>query len=242
MQKINYTIECDGRIYRDVINRSEVDLQPEILTRFAAQATTRVRNIISSLALSSKLAGNVHMAIRGKVVVFTVQLGVMPMRARFSVSKDGKTMVPDFTSDSIPMSLEWTPPAGMTLLLMVSMTPDTTTTSDQFLVAVDKAGRFYRLPTTNCYENCKLCTGKFNGIGATYADAIGKALNQFAASEWQGDLHDRGGATGMTNSKLMFRFKPMEPEGFDQLPPEAEDWTALCTKVNYEFITNFIVL
>lgn len=242
-QRTQYILQETGRIYRQTVTESEIELQPEIMTRFSAQTTQRLRGLMMASAIFPELASHpISVAIREKQVAFTVPLNKLPLRARFSVNAEDKCLVPDFTSQSTPMVLEWYPPSGMSLFLLVSMLPDATISSDQFIVACDSAGRMYRLPTTNCYENCKLCTGKYDGAGATYADAIGKALKQFWSSDWQGDLSDRGGSAGMANSKLMFRFRPMEPEGFEQLPPKATHWTALCTKVSHEYLNNMLAL
>jgi hypothetical protein len=166
----------------------------------------------------------------------------MPMRAAF-IMKDGY-MVPDFTSSSNDtMDLKWSPPPTMRLYLMVYCPIGSPLYSEtQFLVAVDGNGRFWRLPTSNTYEDCKLCTGSYNSEGATFVDVLSRAWNQFQTSRWQKDLNDRGGTSGMSNSRMMFRYKPLEKDqGFEQVPAPS-DWSSYCTKVSNEFITNNIIL
>ncbi len=240
MQTTRYYVEDSGRVYRQTVNDQEMDLSTDIMSKFTGEITVRMRNIFHSAVVNSKLVGNIHGAMRGKQVVFTAQLSVLPLRARFKVMED--YLVPDFTAESTPMALEWKPPADMRLFLLIGMLPDMWKSAEQFLVAVDDSNRTYRLPTTNCYDNCKLCAGRFDGTGSSYADCMGKATLQFFTSEWQSDLSDRGGAKGMENSKRMFRFKPLAPEGFEQLPPNATHWTDLCTKVGDAYITNFLTL
>lgn len=197
---------------------------------------------MSAEIISQKLMGFVNMVSKGPQIAFTVQLASLPLRARFVADEANKCIVPAFDSESAPMFLEWTPPPSMRLVLMITMLPNTCSVHEQYLVAICSRGRFWRLPMTNIYENCRLCTGKYDGHGFSYADAIGKALNQLVASDWQKDLRDAGGASTMANSKLMFRFKPKETEGFDQLEPHTEDWTSLCVKVGTPIITEFICL
>lgn len=218
----------------------EIDVQSSILAKFAQEQIHKHWNIMAGAAISPKLIGNIHMTTRGEQVVFTTQLSVLPLRARFVVDERDKCLVPAFDSDSTPMFLEWTPPSDMSLYLMVSMSPHTVTPHEQFLVACCERGRHWRLPMTNIYENCRLCTGEYIADGQSYADAIGKALNQLVASDWQKDLRSAGGPNTMANSKLMFRFKPRETEGFDQLPPKESDWTKLCVKVGTPLIQEFL--
>ena len=235
--RTRYILEDTGRLIRETVTESEVDLKPDIMARYVAESTHRVRNAFSASIISPNLQGGVGIAIRGSAIAFTLPIAVMPLRARFRVQ--GDQLVPEFTSDSTPMVLSWVPP--MRLYLLVAMEPGSLTSADQFLVALDASGRHYRLPTTNAYENCKLCTGEFNSRGANLTEVAIKAWQQFEASDWQADLSNRGGEKGMANSKLMFRFKPLEPEGFEQLPP-AQAWQELCTKVSFDFITNFITV
>lgn len=238
--KSQYLLEETGRLIRQTISEQEIDLKPEILQRFVQHQLIKFPGLFSAATISPKLSGTVGMANKGPTTVFSIRLNKLPLRARFVVR--GEYLVPDFTSNSTPMFLEWTVPDGMRLYLMVHMQDGAPTCADQFLVAVDGSNRTYRLPTTNCYENCKLCTGQFNGRGITYADALSKAWKQLEDSDWQSDLSNHGGERGMENSKNMFRFKPLEPDGFQQMSIHSDSWELLCTKISMEFINSFIVL
>lgn len=187
------------------------------------------------------------------MTVYTIPLHKLPLRARFLI-KDG-ILAPEFANkgpNSLhqAIQLEWLPVAGMRIFLMVTVSNTSIisaakgrpVTSDQHLFAMDSAGRTYRLPTSNCFENCTLCTGIHRTDGASHIDCLNGAVNQFMTSEWQHDLAERGGVCSVQNSQSLFRYKPLEPDGFEQLPPLTADWTKYCVKVSNEFITSNMVV
>ncbi len=149
-------------------------------------------------------------------------------------------MVPDFKGGNADPEfvLNWTPPDSMRLYLLMNFGLPLKV-DVQFLVAVDKDGRFYRLPLSNLYEDARLCHGAYENVGSTLIDAVSKAWVQFHKSRWQSDLANRGNES-VAYSKKLFRFKPLEPEGFEQI--KVDGWEALSTRVVTAFITENIVI
>lgn len=238
-----FTINPDGRIQRVSIVVDDLTMNNDILSRFATENPVKLPNLIASGVLGSGAIGNIGVSCRLKSFTFTIPVGVLPMRAAFSI-KDG-ILMPDFTAAKPElMDLKWEVITGMRVFLLVYCPVDSKTIwcENQFLVAYDAAGRMYRLPVSNVYEDCRLCTGSYSSEGSTYMDVLCKAWNQFTMSNWQKDLVDRGGDNAISNAQAMFRYKPNEKSGFEQLPPAASDWTGFCKKINNEFINTNIIL
>jgi hypothetical protein len=185
---------------------------------------------------------NVGLTSKGKLTSFSLRLSKMQINTKF-VLKDG-FLVPDFaqtSASSTEFSLTWYVPDKMKLYLMVTVDASAMLADDTWLVAFDRNGNCYRLPTTNTYEDGKVCQGIYDGYGTSLLDCLIKAYKQFIDSRWNADLHDRGGDYGMEHSMQLFRFKPLEPDGFDMVQPD-KDWTLLAEKINSEFINNNIIL
>lgn len=241
-----FAILHDGRVQKVSLTATDIDIKKDILSQFAVEAGCKIKNLIDAGILGEGTAGKIGLCAKRESMVFTIPVGVIPMKANFVIKDD--ILMPDFasaTSATSLMDLKWQVPhnKGMRVFLMVYCPVDSAIYSEtQFLLAMDEAGRTYRLPTSNCYEDCKLCTGDYISRGNTYMDVLCRAWEQFTHSNWQSDLNNRGGAKGMENSKNMFRFKPLEKEGFEQLPMNCDNWTTLCTKIGNEFINSNIVI
>lgn len=246
MNVVNETyhkVTADG-IERVSVTRERIALTDSIMKRYAQDMPVRIDRLFDAAIISTNLTGSVGVSYKEKSAVFTVRIARMPLRARFVM--EGDVLVPDFRAENEipPMDMLWTPPSNMVIFWMVAMLAGESTSGDQFLVAMDNAGRTYRLPVSNCYENARLCSGRYDGSGRTHLEALIKGWRQFERSDWQSDLVDRGGAGGMKSSKMMFRFKPLEKEGFEQLPIQCVegDWVPLVTKIANEFINSNIIL
>lgn len=238
-QTHHYKLEADGTIKSVTVNEREVIMDMAIINRFAQDTPLKTTHLISSGILSEgQPIGNIGMCLRKNSVAFTVRMGVLPMRAAFTMA-DG-VMVPDFKGGNADPEfvLNWTPPDSMRLYLLMNFGLPLKV-DVQFLVAVDKDGRFYRLPLSNLYEDARLCHGAYENVGSTLIDAVSKAWVQFHKSRWQSDLANRGNES-VAYSKKLFRFKPLEPEGFEQI--KVDGWEALSTRVVTAFITENIVI
>jgi len=170
--------------------------------------------------------------------VFSVLLNYLPLNAPFIV--DGADLVPAFREDdSKELELKWTVLSDMRLILMIPVIYDGNRfiALEQFLFALTDRNLPYRLPTSNVYEDCRLCAGTFDSTGQTIMDTISKCVKQFELSRWQSDLSNRGGENGMRNSKRLFRFRPEDGDEFKQMPPLSA-WPSLSTQVAVGFISS----
>lgn len=230
----------DGVFYRKHETWQEINLQADIITKFAGEISSKTGMIFNSAQVGTGLVGAVGMATKGKLVAFTLRIGILPIRARFLL-RDG-LLVPDFacSEHSIPFHFSWYVPSAMNLYLIVTMQAAKLVAGDQFLVAIDNQSRMYRLPTSNVYEDCRLCAGRFESSGTTYLDVLIKCWNQFQNSEWQADLAQHGGDNGQENAKRMFRFKPGEGDSFEQQDAPA-NWQSYAKKIANETIASLLV-
>ena len=238
-QAVRYVLK-DGVFYQETVILREIRLQNDIITRFAAEQSYKTSGIFNSAQVGSGLVGNVGMANRGKLVAFTLRIGVMPIKAHFTL-RDG-FLVPDFSQadGSSPFHFTWQVPGTMSLFLLVTMQAGKLIAGDQFLVAMDGNSRMYRLPTSNVYEDCRLCSGQFNSSGMTYLDVLIKCWEQFQHSEWQRDLMNHGGESGFEHSKLMFKFKPGEGDNWEQ-QEVPRNWQSYAKKIANETINSLLV-
>jgi hypothetical protein len=93
-----------------------------------------------------------------------------------------------------------------------------------WLFACDQEQRGYRLPLPNLHDDCRICTGAFDGDQATALECVQASLAQFHRSKWNADLL-RAGET----AQKFFRFQPTA-DTFTTLPIQGE-WTQHCEKV-----------
>lgn len=241
----------DGECYRVQVSRSWHPIPQDVAVRMAESSGVTVQSLFDAAALSPSLSGHVGVKHRATYSVYTLPIAMLPMRARFRLVE--KTMVPDFqcaVADSQMIYLEWkVPTPAMRVFLLVTVTPPAEPntghkmySSLQHLVAMDSAGRIYRMPTSNTFDDCKLCTGNYDTQGITVMDCLIKAMEQFSKSEWQQDLAGRGGSEGAVRAQKMFRYKPLE-DGFEQLESTViSSWTELCIKVGNEYVLSHIVI
>jgi hypothetical protein len=218
----------------------ELPISDEVLQRYSVDRAVKIVALFNEQLVGPGIMRPVAVSVKGKVVAFSLRLASLPIRTRFT-TKDG-LMVPDFasaSSGSTTFQMTWTVPEGIAVYLMVCVDPSTLHTGESWLVAYDANGRCYRLPTSNVYEDCKVCQGKYDGYGTSLLDALIKAYNQFLASEWNADLANYSGEDNQSQS--MFRFKLLEPDGFETVPPTGT-WQSYCKRINNEFINNSIIL
>lgn len=245
MSKTKYELNEDGTIYRIVEDRYKLQLNQDVIKRIMGESVSiKIPGVANAGAICNGFTGNIGVSYRNGAMAATIPMDFLPLRTTFAPI--GGMMVPDFTGveGATKMFMKWFPVGGMRLFLVIALAPKPAGlmgAGDQYFVAMDKTGRMFRLPTTNAYENCRMCHGQYDGIGSSILDCCAKAWAQFESSEWQADLQDRGGENGMANSRLLFRFKPLETEGFHQVEPD-KPWDTYCTKVNVEFLNNHIVL
>ena len=244
MTEVYYAIESDGTVKHVTVTEREVLMDQNIMSRFAVDNPIKVNSVMSAAILpESPGLGNIGLSIKRNNIAATIRLAQLPLRCAFKM-KSG-AMVPDFKNgnNDPEFVMNWVPPDNMRLYFMVNMIQPAMSVDVQFLVAVDPVGKHYRLPLSNLYEDSRMCHGVYDYSGSTLIDVISKAWTQFQKSRWQSDLVDRGGASSVSNSMEMFKFKPLEPSGFEQLPiKDGYTWESLSTRISSPFITEHIVL
>lgn len=243
MSTTNYfKINPDGAVKSVIITEKDINLDQSILQRFSTDNPVKIPNFISSAILPEGGGlGNIGVCVRRASIAMTIRLATLPMRTAFKMNADN-LMVPDFKhgNEDNDFVLHWTPPDTMRLYLVINFSMPMKV-DVQFLVAIDPNGRHYRLPLSNLYEDARLCHGVYDYTGGTLTDMMCKAWTQFNKSRWQSDLVDRS-ASGVKNSMKMFRFKPLEPQGFEQLTIEGGSWETLSERVSTVFIQENIVI
>lgn len=231
-----FYIENQG-VVRETVTRESIQISTDILAQYAGEKTNKIGMVMAAEAIHPLLQGYVNLAVRGAVLGVTVCLKTLPLRTKFKVHSG--VLVPDFASDDTPMVMEWTPPPDMYIAMLIISANGSWVPTAQYLIAADSSGRTYRLPTSNVYDDCKMCTGKYASSGSTVADMVARSVEQLESSDWQRDLLQSADAPLTTK---LFRYKPREKEGFDQMPYEAEHWTKLCRKVGNDTITMYLNL
>jgi len=225
---------------------TELPISDEVLQRYSTDRPAKILNLFHPALVGDGIMNNVGMTVKGKITAFSVRLSQMGIRTKFLL-KDGH-MVPDFgatSAQSTEFTMVWDVLDNMNLYLMITLDAPTLCVGDCWLIAYDRNGKYYRIPTTNTYDDGKVCMGKYDQYGTSLLDCCIKAYAQFRASPWNSDLNDRGdngnAGSGMANSMELFRFKPLEPDGFQMVRPE-KDWTLLSTRINSEFVNQHITL
>jgi len=236
-----FKLTADGTIREVTVTERDIQVDGTIISRFSADIAIRIPNLMSAAVLPEVAGlGNIGACVRKASITLTARLAALPMRCAF-IMKDG-FMVPDFKKGNADpeIRLTWNIPDSMRVYFvanfLVPLAVDV-----QFVVAADSAGRWYRLPLSNLREDCQLCHGAYDGNGATAIDMMSKAWLQFHKSRWQSDLVNRGTDSEM-NSKKLFRFKPLEPSGFEQVAPDNHTWEELSSRVSTAFLMENIVI
>lgn len=221
------------------ITEQDIEILPNIVDHFASAVVRHIHDALPMKAILPEADGNVSMvALPGHQTVWSMRLTKLPLKTNYQ-SKDG-VLWPVFDDSTSPMlTMDWTPPANMGLVLAVTLSGEKLPVM-QHLVAFDLAtNRSYRLPLSNLYEDCKLCHGKYPGKPTTHLEALVLAINQFNNSNWNADLYNAD-ASKRKNTKALFSFKA-EKDSFPQ-QPVAESWMNSCEKIANDYVTNNIMI
>lgn len=225
------------------IIKTPLDASQHIAARFSDGVIRRVRNVFRE---NGDPFGQVDMATDDESKVWwTVDVEHLYMNTPFAV-KSG-ILVPNFAGENSPnVQIKWKVPDDMTLLLTLvteRITSAVYSCGEQYLHAFDDNSEAWKLPTSNVYDDCRLCSGDFNSDSSDHFGALQKALHQFKNSKWNRDLMPDGEEERL-KTELMFRFKPKN-DGFEQLPmqlPLDRTWSCLCKKVSSQITTRYAVL
>lgn len=157
----------------------------------------------------------------------TMRLKTLLFNAPFKL--EDKVLFPAFQSSGSPvMTLEWTPPSSMFLYFLARLQDSggQWRSIKTWLFALSEGGSAWRLPVSNLYEDCSLCTGDVNTTSWTLGESLAKIYTQFRKAQWNKDL-----AYESYKTSRLFRWKA-ETNPFEQLPIDAPNWTNLCAKVS----------
>ncbi len=221
MQKTEFIIGQNGSVVRRRISEDEIQVSDEAILSMSAGFARGIKN-----AIEIPEWGLVHLNADQKSVFANLLLKKIPLRAPFRTV--GDKIVPNFDSTSDPvMSLQWTPPPGCQLLLLMEIQnhSGTQVVSTVWLMACDTYKRTYRLPLPNVHDDCHMCLGDWQNHFATVYDAIMGVLEQFDKSSWNADLWK-----AREKTQKFFQFKPTN-QGFEVLQPEFPHWSEGCEKV-----------
>ena len=232
METTEFILRDNGTLTERVIRERDLNAGPAVLDALTEGVTRKVRNV-----LSLPEWGYVHASVGLNDTLWTVALDRLPLHTRFRLSNG--VLVPAFASSTdIEMPLVWQAPEAVRLAFVVrtqSDDDDNVTVVGNWLFACDAENRGYRLPLPNLYEDCKLCTGQFEGSYNSGVECVTASLEQFRKSKWNADL-----MRTIERSQKFFRFAPTN-ETFTTLPIEAADWTTLCDKVSTDIMERVVL-
>ncbi len=243
-----FVFKENGDCVKRTVSEHPIEINPDIEKLFQANAAFRLSNVADFGQLCDKSFGPASLSTRlmEQTIHWSIHIHTLHLNTAFVLNGD-KELVPafdQFKDESKVMSIPWTPPIDMKLVLGISVNNAVSVNNadgvyragKHYLIAYDSHKRTWRLPLSNLYDHLELCHGQNPVKYATSMEAVCDSLKRFRSSLWNADLF---GDFQKFKTPLMFRFKPND-KGFEQMPTNA-NWTAFCEKVSNDFInTNFM--
>jgi len=230
MEKTEIILNSDGSFLERLISERTLQVGQGVLDTLTENVARQTRNVFSI-----QNWGTVHASVGLHDTLWCVSLDRIPLHARFKLIN--QVMVPMFASTTdLEMPLIWKVPANVKVIFAV-LTKEVdgfVSVEGNWLFACDQDKRGYRLPLPNLHDDCRICTGAFDGDQETAIECVKKSLEQFAVSKWNSDL-----MRTIEQSQKFFRFLPTK-ESFETLPIQGE-WTALCNKVSTALFERVVV-
>lgn len=229
----------NGDFLRRDIYETKINVTDEVLAKISANIPIKVTNI-----LEIPNYGKCGLSVQGQEVYFTVPIPFINLRCPFIMDSNG-VLTPQFDSKTdTPLEIRWVPQdSGVAkVVMMIGAThrdaerkagKNSIYTFKVWLVAIHDGKIFYRLPLSNVYGDCAICTGRTGAFFPTFYELVYTELKTFEASRWNADLWDSPKETGR-----LFRFKP-EGKGFIQLAP-LDQWWNLSRKVSITAFRNLV--
>ncbi len=242
MKTTRFVIEADGGIYRMTTDKVPINVLPTIAKQFQNQVTFRITGLMDFENAFYGQSGLVVGTASPDLLTWSIRVLTLNLNTKWAMGID-KVLFPDFqgmTTGATQLTLQWRPPAGMILMLGVTVLKQARGWMIQhhYLVSYDKEGRIWKLPLSNLHEHLEVCHGQDLNVRPSALKAVQVGLEAFRVSEWNDHLTD-GHRTAY--AQAMFGFDP-DNEGFKQRAVK-EPWTDYCTKVSNEFInTNMMPL
>lgn len=219
-----YILKPDGAFFARNIEEQEIRVTPDMLS----SVTSNVRLAIPAAFRMPPESRPVGLTVKGGAIfTATIHLDKLVFNSPFVLRNE--VLYPEFASNSAPvMTMEWVPPESMKLVLVARMTysGNEWRHAKVWLFAFGEKGQGWKLPVSNLYDDCSVCTGDTVSRAPSLQESLTKIYLQFRNARWNKDLfYDTDKAV------RMFRWKP-ETTPFEQLSIDAPNWTNLCTKVS----------
>jgi len=221
MEKTEIILQTDGSFIERLVSERTLNAGQSVLDTLTESITRPVRNVFHIPGW-----GLAHANVGLNDTLWSVPIDRIPLHARFKLIN--QVMVPMFASGTdLEIPLVWRVPAGIKVVFAVltKQEDDIVSVDGNWLFAGDQDNRGYRLPLPNLHDDCRICTGQFEGDQETAFACVKASLEQFNQSKWNSDL-----MRTIEQSQKFFRFQPTK-ETFETLPVQGE-WTGLCNKIS----------
>ena len=221
MEKTEIILNSDGSFVERLVSERVLDAGQSVLDTLTENITRQVRKVFHIPSW-----GFVHASVGQHNTLWSVPIDRIPLHARFKLVN--QVLVPMFASSTdIEMPLVWSVPSGVKVVFAVltKQEDDIVSVEGNWLFACDKDNRGYRLPLPNLHDDCRICTGQFEGDQENAFECVKASLEQFGKSKWNADL-----MRTIEQSQKFFRFQPTK-DSFETLPIQG-DWTGLCNKIS----------
>lgn len=230
MDKTEIILNSDGSFVERQVSERVLNAGQGVLDTLTENLARQIRNVFNLPDW-----GYVHASVGLHDTLWSVPLNRIPLHARFKLIH--QAMVPMFASSTdLEMPLVWKVPANVKVVFAVltKQEDECVSVEGNWLFACDDEKRGYRLPLPNLHDDCRICTGQFEGDQETAFACVQKSLEQFGVSKWNADL-----MRTIEQSQKFFRFQPTK-EGFETLPIQG-GWTSLCDKVSTALLERVVV-
>ena len=230
MEKTEIILNTDGSFIERLVSERTLNVGQSVLDTLTENITRTVRQVFHIPGW-----GFAHANVGLHDILWSVPINHIPLHARFKLIN--QVMVPMFASGTdIEMPLVWQVPAGIKVVFAVltKEADDLVSVEGNWLFVCDQNNRGYRLPLPNLHDDCRICTGQFEGDQENAFACVQASLEQFSKSKWNSDL-----MRTIEQSQKFFRFQPTQ-DSFETLPVQGE-WTGLCSKVSTALYERVVV-
>ncbi len=231
-----FVINKDSELERWDIERRKLNVNRTLIDALSQSVIRKIPSAICMPLIQKGETGHVGLAVgnNGQMVA-RMPVYNLPMAAPFAI--EGDICYPHFDGAHPVMALKWTVPTNMFLYLCLHLDSQMQNLNN-YLVALDGSLHAWRLPVANLYQDCRLCSGRYDSGAADIVSACQKAWAQFQASKWNQDLYNDASDNRRSASKTMFKYK-IKGETFEQFETP-KNWQVLCDKVGTPFISEYI--
>ena len=208
MDKTEIILQTVGSFVERQVSERTLNAGQHVLDTLTENLTRQFRNVFNLPNW-----GFVHANVGLNDTLWSIAIDRIPLHARFKLIN--QVMVPMFASTTdIEMPLVWKVPAGIKVVFAVLTKAEDGIVSVEgnWLFACDRENRGYRLPLPNLHDDCRICTGQFEGDQETAFACVQASLEQFNRSKWNADL-----MRTIEQSQKFFRFQPTK-DSFETLP------------------------